>query len=446
MNSKYNKKPFKKYLTTIFLILILTVVILYVQALLTIPNELLIIIGEENTCNFKFPVLVGLSPDKKANLLLNGSSISTNGIKLNLMNPFTLRSDSTEQYNLNLKLFGVVPLKTLTVKSVPNKYIIPCGNTVGVKVYTDGVLVVGTSEIHGDDGKYHEPFRGAEIKPGDYIIEMNNKKVQSISDVVDIMNSNNGSPCILKIRREDNISTAVIHPVKDNRDNRYRMGIWLRDSTAGIGTMTFYDPETGAFGALGHGITDVDTGKLMVISKGEVLNSNVVSVKKGEKGSPGEIRGVLMDNGGNGKIGNVYENCECGIFGLAHVNKFLPTGSKSLPIALRAQIKEGPAYLISNISGNTTDTYSVEIQKIFKNSTNSSKSMVIKITDDRLINYTGGIVQGMSGSPIIQNGRIIGAVTHVLVNDPTKGYAVFIEWMIQKANNIHSLSVLKNAS
>lgn len=442
MNSNKKRRSVIKRFTLILVLLILILTILYVQALFTIPSELLIIDGEDYICNFKSPVYIGLLADKQADLRLNGNVITSNGAKLSLLSPFTLRSNNVEKINLKLKLFGIIPLKTMVVDVVPNKAVIPCGNTVGVKIYTIGVLVVGTSQIDGADGRAYEPYLSAGIKPGDYIIEINNKKIEGIHDVVNIMDTSTGQPLTVKLNRNNSIIKTVIKPVK-SQDNRFKMGLWLRDSTAGIGTMTFYDPETNAFGALGHGITDVDTGTLMKIDNGEILNSNIVNVKKGLKGSPGELRGVFLEN--RGGLGKIIENSECGIFGTITNDKTIIPQNKAMPIALRTQIKEGPAQIISNISGSSTNVYNIEIQKIYRNNTSSSKSMIVKITDERLLNYTGGIVQGMSGSPIIQNGKLVGAITHVLVNDPTRGYGVFIEWMIEKIKGVSNQS-LKNAS
>ncbi len=443
MNSNKNKRSIIKRFTLVLVLLLLILTILYVQALFTIPSELLIINGEDYICNFKSPVYIGLLADKQGELRLNGRVISSNGMKLSLFSPFTLRSNNVEKVNLKLKLFGIIPLKTMVVDVVPNKAVIPCGNTVGVKIYTIGVLVVGTSQIDGADGRGHEPYLSAGIKPGDYIIEINNKEIKGINDVVNIMDTSTGQPLTVKLNRNNNIIKTIIKPVK-SQDNIFKMGLWLRDSTAGIGTMTFYDPETKIFGALGHGITDVDTGTLMKIDNGEILNSNIINVKKGLKGSPGELRGVFLENGGG--LGRIIENSECGIFGkITNDKTIIPQNNNAIPIAIRTQIKEGPAQIISNISGSSTNVYNIDIQKIYRNNTSSSKSMIVKITDERLLNYTGGIVQGMSGSPIIQNGRLVGAITHVLVNDPTRGYGVFIEWMIEKIHGISEQS-LKNAS
>lgn len=440
MRTRKNKL-FKGIKSTIILIILIFTMI-YITALFTIPSHILIVNGEDYVCNFKTPISVGLLAEKQAGLHLNGSSISASGTKLNLMSPFTIRSDSLDKVKLNFKLFGVIPLKSVMVEVVPNKSVIPCGNTIGVKIYTEGTLVVGMSEVYGRDGNIYEPYKYAGIKTGDYITEINGQKIESVADVVKIMEDNNGQYLTMKLIRNDTAVQTKIQPVLSS-DNGYRIGLWLRDSTAGIGTMTFYDPETRAFGALGHGITDVDVGRLMTVNKGEILNSNIVSVKKGLKGSPGELRGIYLEN--KNTVGRIITNTQCGIFGVITDDKKIVPSNKPMPIALRSQIKEGPAQIISNIYGNSTTAYNIEILKVNRSSITNSKSMVLKITDDRLLNYTGGIVQGMSGSPIIQDGRLIGAVTHVLVNDPTKGYGVFIELMLQNIKNVPG-GVVKNAS
>ena len=444
MNINRKKKYLRKRISMICLLVLLLFCYIYIQALFTIPNELFILNGEDYICNFKTPLFVGLLPEKQVNLRLNGNAIATNGVKVNLMSPFTLSSNNQEKVSLKLKLFGFIPLKTMVVEVVPNKNVIPCGNTIGVKIFTQGALIVGTSKVDGLNGKVYEPYKVAGLKQGDYIIEIENQKIINVTDVVEYMENYKGENISIKINRNNSIISTRIQPVKGYKDNKYKMGLWLRDSTAGIGTMTFYDPDTKVFGALGHGIADVDTGNIMNIQKGEILYSNIVSVKRGLKGSPGELRGMFIDN--KGSLGQILDNCECGIFGIVNNEGNIVPQNKPMPIALRSQIKEGPAQIISNISGKSTNVYNIEIQKIYRNSLSSSKSMVIKITDERLLNYTGGIVQGMSGSPIIQNGRLVGAVTHVLVNDPTRGYGVFIEWMIQRGNTISPPQSLKNAS
>jgi stage IV sporulation protein B len=211
-------------------------------------------------------------------------------------------------------------------------------------------------------------------------------------------------------------------------DKKYHIGLWVRDSTAGIGTLTFYDPKTSAFGALGHGITDIDTGLLMPVDSGEIIESSILGIKVGKSGVPGELKGVFIEDM---RLGTIENNSEFGIYGKLSDNAANKITGKLYPIGLRSEIKEGPAVILSNIDGKSIAEFEIEIQKVSRQNINGSKGMIIKVTDQKLLEATGGIVQGMSGSPIIQNGKIIGAVTHVLVNDPTKGYGIFIEGMLK---------------
>ncbi len=436
MARRHKKNSTIKRAILLLTIVVMLFAVLYIQAFYTIPNELFIISGKDCSFHFKSPVLIGLMSDKPTDLKLNGTPVIPKATKLNLMLPLTIRSDTANKIELKLKLFGIIPFKTVMVEVMPDKSVIPCGNTVGVKIHTDGVLIVATSQIYGQNGEIYEPYNEAGIRSGDYIIEVNGKRTVSTQDIISIMESGKGETLNIKLNRNGTYIATTITPILSD-DGKHRLGLWLRDSTAGIGTLTFYDPQTKAFGALGHGIADVDVGQLLTVDKGEILGSSIVSVKKGRKGSPGELRGIFVEN--SNSTGVILKNAQCGIFGMIPDKRNIVPGNKAIPIGLRSQVKEGPAHIISNVSGRGTETYNIEIQKVFRNSTNSSKSMVIKITDQRLINYTGGIVQGMSGSPIIQDGRLVGAVTHVLVNDPTRGYGVFIEWMIQHINNISGI-------
>lgn len=428
------KRHFNKFIIFCILMLFVVFTFVYLQALSELPNKLLIIDGKEYVFDLKMPFLVNLSQDKKVDLRLNGSRID-NGIKnINMMNQFTLLSNKNQDstVNLNFKIFGFIPFKSMQVNVVSNKKLIPCGNSIGVKIHTDGALVVGTSKILGSDGEYYEPYNSSNINVGDYIIKINDTEIKNIPQITSVIEKTSGQPLKLLIKRKGSYIQAKVTPCKSS-DGKYRIGLWLRDSTAGIGTLTFYDKENGIFGALGHGITDVDSGTLMVINNGEILSSSIVSIKKGYSGNPGELKGILMVNKGKGEV---IKNTEYGIYGRVNNNSSIVPNNKAIPIALRNEIKEGPAQIITSINGNNISFYNIQIQKVIRQNIDSSKNMIIKITDKRLLDYTGGIVQGMSGSPIIQDGKLVGAVTHVLINDPTKGYGIFIESMIQKADSV----------
>lgn len=327
-------------------------------------------------------------------------------------------------YNGTMKMFGIIDVKNVDIDVETDKKLIPCGDTIGVKLYTDGVLVVGVSEFESADGKVVAPAKKAGMKTGDLIKKVNGKNVKKINEFIKAA----GESEVVKIivQRGDREMTFKIQSQTSKEDNSKKLGIWVRDSTAGIGTMTFYDPEKGTFGALGHGITDIDTGDIMPSVYGEVTNANIVAVKKGEKGIPGELQGVFINN----DIGEILENTKYGIYGKL-ANKSIMTGKSLMEAASKDEVHEGKAYIMSNVDGQSVKKYDVEIQKIIRQNDLSTKGMVIKITDKSLIERCGGIVQGMSGSPIIQDEKIIGAVTHVFVNDPTRGYGIFIDTMLK---------------
>ncbi len=227
--------------------------------------------------------------------------------------------------------------------------------------------------------------------------------------------------------RDGKTNTVQIEPVYSPADKAYKLGVWVRDSIQGIGTVTFFDEETNRFGALGHGIYDVDTGGLMSLKQGHITSAQLTDIVKGEKGVPGELEGFIA---ADEVLGDITKNTEIGIFGDAKTAAF--TGD-SYPIGVQTEVEENKATILSNIAGDTVIPYEIEIEQVNHFAKDNNKGMVIHVTDERLLEQTGGIVQGMSGSPIMQNGKLIGAVTHVFVNDPTRGYGIFIENMLNAA-------------
>lgn len=325
---------------------------------------------------------------------------------------------------MKVNLFKNVSLSNVTLNVIPKTTVIPLGNAIGLKLYTEGVLVVGMSEIEGQ-----KPYEKTGIEEGDRIIYINNKKISNAEDLVETVNSSQGKEVEVKYIRNDNNKEIVenMKPAK-TKDNEYKLGLWVRDAAAGVGTATFYEPSTKSFASLGHGITDIDTGDLVTIANGELVNAKLVSITKGEKGSPGEIRGSIE---GEEKLGDISKNTSFGIFGKITNQSKLEIDQNEMEILPRNEIKQGKAQIICEIEEGKKKTYEIEIVKIYTANNTDNKSMLIKVTDKELLEKTGGIIQGMSGSPIIQNGKFIGAITHVLVNDPTTGYAVFADMMLK---------------
>ena len=306
--------------------------------------------------------------------------------------------------------------------------VIPIGEVVGIKLYTSGVLVVGTSSIEGIDGIMYKPFENTKIEEGDSIIAVNGNIVNNTNELINEINTCNGEKITITYKHNGVENNCEIIPVLD-KNNEYKIGLWVRDSAAGVGTVTFFSEQTQTFAALGHAITDIDTGDIIQTSSGEIDDVNIVSIIKGVNEEPGKIQGAIK---GNSVIGNIYKNTEYGIYGVINnISNLEIDYSKKMYVADRQQIELGEAYILSNVDGKFKE-YKIEIQKTFLNNNYDNKSMLIKVTDEELLNKTGGIIQGMSGSPIIQNGKFCGAVTHVLVNDPTVGYAVFADKMIRE--------------
>ena len=299
--------------------------------------------------------------------------------------------------------------------------LVPVGKAIGVKLFAEGVLVVGLSE---GEGTVSAAKKGG-MKAGDLILTMNGVAIESTEHLQALLAENGAREASFGVRRGGKLHHLTVTPLADGQGG-WRLGAWIRDSMAGIGTVTFYDPRTGAFAALGHGITDVDTGKLMPLSRGSVMAASVKAVKRGESGSPGELRG---DFDLTHDLGALYANTECGIFGvLPEVGRFECVG-EAIPVARRAEVRTGKAVILANCKGDEVRAYEIEIEKLY-NGSGATRNLLLRVTDPELIALTGGIVQGMSGSPIVQDGKLVGAVTHVLLDDPQRGYGILLENML----------------
>ena len=302
----------------------------------------------------------------------------------------------------------------------------PGGMPFGVKLSTKGALVVGICDVESSSGKL-TPCKDTGIRQGDVITAVDKKELKSGDELADIIASCEGKTLTLTIERDEKKQEYKVTPVLSS-DNGYKLGLLIKDRAAGIGTVTFYDPENKTFGGLGHGICDGETGKLLPMRDGGVFAVRIDGVVRGESGDPGELRGYFA----SGKLGALYSNTEYGVFGAVGD---APNGvGQALPIGIKSELKEGKATIRCTVGEKGIDEYDIKISKIDVNS-NSNKNFVIEVTDPELLDITGGIVQGMSGSPIIQDGKLVGAVTHVLINDPTKGYGIFIENMLNAAGN-----------
>ena len=326
------------------------------------------------------------------------------------------------------KIFGV-PLKSVEIDVLPKRYLIPCGDIFGVKFFTKGVMIVGMSDIESENGILN-PALNAGLRVGDNIISIDKQDVNTIEEISAIINRSQGKPVEVLYERQGISHTAELVPVKSLTEGKYRSGMWVRDSTAGIGTITYYDSKTGKFGGLGHGICDIDTGNIMPMLRGNIVDINVTDIVRGTDGVPGEIKGEF----GIIKTGELDINSDKGVFGVLN-KKPLCAFDEALEVAPEKDVTEGEAFIYTSLGTGKINKYRIDLTKIYHNDS-ETKNFIFEVTDEELLKTTGGIVQGMSGSPILQNGKLIGAVTHVLVNDPTKGYGIFIENMLSEAEKM----------
>ncbi|MGN0748245.1 MAG: SpoIVB peptidase [Christensenellales bacterium] len=329
---------------------------------------------------------------------------------------------------LVFKLFGFIPIRTIEAKLTDEKEVFLGGTPVGFSIDVDGLIVVGNNSVSTENGLINN-LENSELKVGDIITEVNGKKVSKLEELKQILNSENysGEELNLKVLRKQEYINIKLKTALDKEDGKYKIGLWVRNDASGVGTLTYVECDTLKFGALGHPITDYETGVVIPAKGGKIYPCSVVGLSKGEKGIPGEIKGVFMQ--GKSQKGDVEKNSQFGVFGhVSNKDKIVDT-NKTADVASRLTMKPGKATLISSISG-ISEEYEIEIIKTNYQPSSCDKSFVFRVTDKRLLDLTGGIIQGMSGSPILQNGKIVGAVTHVFVSDPTKGYGVYIDWMM----------------
>ena len=399
----------------ILLILIMFIVLVYVTNITSIPDSIILLQGE----NLNLKTILGINFSDSSGETIEAVASDTQKI-----------SNKVGKLDLSLNL-GSFSLKDITVNVIPNTVVIPGGEAIGLRLYTSGVLVVGMSEIVGTDNKTYSPYKESGIKEGDMIVKVDDESVTCTSDLISKVNECNGKKVEITYIRDGNNYTTEMLPTK-TEENEYKLGLWVRDAATGVGTITYYDPQSKMFGALGHGILDVDTNQLIDIAKGEVITSKIISIIKGEKGSPGEVQGSID----NGKvIGEVYKNTNFGIYGKLTNTDFIENGTE-LEVMPRDEVKTGKASIICTLDDNKREEYGIEIERVYTATNRSNKNMIIKVTDERLLEKTGGIIQGMSGSPIIQDGKFVGAVTHVMVNNPEKGYGIFADTMLKQMKEV----------
>ena len=403
-----NKEDHMNFFKKAILIIVLLILLIYVSNITNIPDSILLFKGENFNVKTALGIKINENTDKK--IIQTSADIDTENF--------------VEKKTLSVSFLNIFNIKEIEINEIPQAEVVPLGNIVGLRLYASGVLVIGKTEIKGE-----KPYKTSTIKEGDLITAVNSKKVETTTDLITSVNDSKGNSIEITYVREGIIYTTTIEPVKTDKDE-YKIGLWVRDGAIGVGTISYYEPRTKYFAALGHPIIDTDTGEIVSIKEGELVNASVISIKKGEGGNPGEIKGSLKSDE---KIGQISTNTEFGIYGtLDNLSSLNIDKENKIKVALREEIKTGDAKVLLTLEDGIRKEYDVKIKKIYKNNDKDNKSMLIEIVDEDLKNLTGGIIQGMSGAPLIQNGKFIGAITHVLVNNPELGYAVFGDLMIKQ--------------
>ena len=336
----------------------------------------------------------------------------------------TVMKTSSYPQKTKIKLLNIIPVKNTIIRNAKRQYVVPGGELFGIKLYTDGVIIVDFEDIETEKGKVC-PAKISDLKVGDIIKSVNGINVTSSSHFSKLLQESNGEELQISILRNEKIIKVIFETVMEKDSNKYRAGLWVRDSTAGLGTVTFYNKNNNTFAGLGHPIYDIDTNEIMPMKSGVMADVTLSGLNKSSFGKVGELCGVLT----GGDNGVLSLNDKTGVYGYSVTDK-----TTEIPVAVKQEIQEGKANIICTVTDSGPQSYEIEITKIYSNASSVNKDMVIKVTDERLLNITGGIVQGMSGSPIIQNGMLVGAVTHVFVNNPKQGYAIFAERMLETSN------------
>jgi len=398
-----------KKISLLFYVLLLSFIGAYFSSYISLPNNIIVLKDQEYELQLNKFVSVGSTNDFE----IDGNKIT---------------SGKVGKESLKINFLGNIPIRKVAVNTIPNKVVVAGGETLGVRLNTAGLTVLGFSEFICENGERVSPFLNCGLERGDMIISIDDKQVNTVDELINLVQACNGNRVKISAIRGSDVIEVFVTPAKELNEKIYKLGVWVREGTSGIGTLSFVEPESNTFAALGHGIKYDDNGELLKVKSGEVFSSKVITAKKGKKGEPGELQGLITNQEA---LGIIEKNTEAGIYGKILTNTKIEN-NPTYPIALKQDIKIGKAKIICNIEGEKKEEFDIEIERVNRTNLQSNKNMVIKITDERLLKKTGGIVQGMSGSPIIQDGKIIGAVTHVLVNDPTKGYGIFIENMLNE--------------
>ena len=433
-------KSFFYIILAAFVICLAILGITVYQAIAALPDEIYLIGDSARVLDVELPFALTIranTQDQEAisAVKLDGTSLADEPV-YNFSNSVEITTEKDVSTDVSVELFGLIPIKNIKITSIEEVLLLPGGQSIGVTLHTKGALVVGNMDYMSQEtGQQINPAADAGLQAGDVIEKYNDITIDNAAHLTKLVNESENEQDKLLVKRGAKQIELTIKPVKDAADGNLKLGVWVRDSTVGVGTLTFVDVTSGGFAGLGHAITDVDTGELLTVKDGTIVKSEIVEVVKGEAGEPGELKGQF--SGANQKIGTIEKNTEYGIYGNA--NSSVKNGLYDVLLAAdRSEVKEGAASILCTLDGQGVQEYSCKIVKVNKQNQPSQKSLIIEVDDEELLKKTGGIVQGMSGSPILQNGKIVGAVTHVFVDDPTRGYGLYVDWMLAEMYQLTS--------
>lgn len=428
----HNRK--RNLLVILCLFFILFFLLLPFEVKVQLEDNIRLFEGQDHCFKLQFPLDLYVRADREGIISLNGTPLTWEKYSiLKFRNDIFLTGLSRGSANLELSLFrGLIPLRQLTVNVLPEIELMAGGHSIGIKLHKQGVIAVGFYYLERGDG-FFSPAEESGIIIGDVLLAVNGLSLMDMDRAVEIIKRQAAKGDLnFTVKRGREELEITVTPYLCPQSGEYKLGLYIRDTAAGVGTLTFYNPLDNYYGALGHMITDLDTGLAVEINDGLIVRADVINIKMAQKGKPGEKAGIFRE--GKDILGTIEKNTFYGIYGrLKHIDASVTPYPEPIPLGLSFQVEPGPAELLTVIEGNKIQSFKIDIEKIINQSQPADKGMVLRIVDENLLEVTGGIVQGMSGSPIVQNGKLVGAVTHVFVNDPSRGYGIFAEWMVKEA-------------
>ncbi len=424
----------KNAVLTVAVFLLLFIILLPLEVKVHLDENLRLFEGQEHSYQFKFPVDLYVRADREDILHINGSPMNVDQFnRIDYHGDFSLKGLTKGSVNLEFSLFnGLIPIRQLTVDILPEMSFMAGGHSIGIKIHDQGVIVVGYHYLE-KEGEHFSPAQEAGIQIGDIIMKVNGKAIKDIDSAASlIIRESTKGEINFTVKRSGHTENITVEPFLCPDVQEFRIGLYIRDTAAGVGTLTFYDPESNSYGALGHIITDLETNTAVEIAEGLIVRADIINIKMAQRGRPGEKAGIFREE--KDILGSIEKNTPFGIFGrLERIGDYMTPYPDPIPLGLAFEVQTGPAEILTVVEGNNIQSFDIYIERTTNQNRPGDKGIIIRVKDENLLDITGGIVQGMSGSPIIQNGRLVGAVTHVFVNDPTRGYATYVEWMVKEA-------------